>query len=81
VRDFLTSDHRVVREFKGLVCWLLHQKLSLISPRACEVAFALQDLHLPVLLTLFIIDEVCQLAPFVTMFLKWTMLARIKHFK
>jgi len=76
-----TFDRRALQEFKGLVCWLLRQKLKLILPRASEVAFALQDLHLPVLLTLLIIDEVCQLAPFVTMFLKWTMVARIKHFK
>lgn len=63
-----------------LVQQLRTQKLHLINRQAREICFALQPLSLPALLTMMIIDEVCPLAPFVTDHLKWTMIAKIKHF-
>jgi hypothetical protein len=52
-----------------------------IKPRATEICVALQELGLPALLTLNIIDEACELAPWLTMHWKWQLVVKVKHWK
>jgi ankyrin repeat protein len=73
---------------KAVVCqqWrafrrdLVAMKLDLINDMAVNVCIILQPLDLPVLLTVMILDELCPLAPLVSMYLKWALAARVKHF-
>ena len=80
-RRFAIKKHEIVRKWKVMQKWMDGEKLRLIIGRAFVVACAMQELELPVLMTLNIIDEVCPLAEYVTMYHKWEMLKRIKHFK
>jgi hypothetical protein len=57
--------------------WLLRKML--FASRAAEICIGLQNLHLPVLLTLGILDEAMDND--FTMHYKWALAARVKHFK
>jgi hypothetical protein len=50
--------------------------------RCLEICIALQSLHLPALVTLHIIDNACSRrgAIFLSMHLKWQLIAHVKHF-
>lgn len=54
-------------------------KISMIHSRVSEVCFALQDLELPALVTLKIIDALVPNR--IPMHSKWNLITRIKHFR
>lgn len=55
-----------------------HVDIGIFRRKAADVCFALQDMQLPVLLTLLILDELMEND--IRMWVKWTIAAKIKHF-
>lgn len=54
-------------------------RVQLISKRAAEICIGLQDLHLPALVSLEIIDALFP-TNVITMFDKWNLICKVKHF-
>jgi ankyrin repeat protein len=52
-----------------------------IKQRIAQICVALQELHLPALVTLAIIDCACDLKQRVAMFRKWNLITAVKHFQ
>lgn len=52
--------------------------IGMIRERATEICSALQDLELPALVTLEILDSVCDNA--IRMWAKWELVIAVKHF-
>jgi ankyrin repeat protein len=53
----------------------------LVHERAFEIALALQELALPALLTVTIVDGACRFAHVVPFHVKWSIATTVKHFK
>jgi ankyrin repeat protein len=64
--------------------WVLQElaegKLRLINDQAINACIGMQELNLPALQTLMIVDELCPLAPFVPIHLKYRLVTTVKHF-
>lgn len=74
--DLLVNDLRIGSKLFDLdVCF---ENLKMIQTRAATIYFAMQDLQLPALLTLFILDEIFPNQ--ITMWSKWQLITKIKHF-
>lgn len=74
--DLLVNDLRIGSKlFKLHVCF---DNLKMIQTRAATICFALQDLQLPALLTLFILDEIFPNQ--ITMWSLWQLITKVKHF-
>jgi ankyrin repeat protein len=74
------SKSKAARRVASMLDHVREWKLHLVNPRATEICFALQNLQLPALQLLMIVDEACCLSSFVTDHHKWTMITTIKHF-
>jgi ankyrin repeat protein len=64
--------------------WVLQDladgKLRLINDQAANACIGMRELDLPALQTLMIVDELCPLAPFVPIHLKYRLVTTVKHF-
>jgi Leucine-rich repeat (LRR) protein len=75
-RDDETDDTDARPRLREIFAATTH--IAMIRKRATEVCIALQDLELPALLTLLIIDEL--LENDVRMWAKWELVTTVKHF-
>jgi ankyrin repeat protein len=80
-RTFDLERRRVVKAHRKLLRSMSEQKLKLINWRATDICIALADLELPALMSLLIVDEVCPLAPYVAIHLKYRLVTTVKHFR
>ncbi len=76
VCDLLLTDRRVYSTIHKSNANLT--QIRMICSRASEVCMAMQDLNLPALLTLMILDEL--IPNKITMWAKWKLITTIKHF-
>lgn len=92
VVEMLLFDHRIVPSFEkdwhnifGKESHRIKQVYDNIYVKlrkhVCTMMFGMQELDIPTLLMLMVLDELYEMALFLPMYVKWSMIAKIKHFK
>jgi len=67
------SSYKIVEVYEDIYAKL--------RKHVCTILFSMQELELPTPLSLMILDELYEIAPFIPMYVKWNMTVKIKHFK